>query len=101
MKVIIITSHGTPIELDVGVVHEIHLDGERVYYWLAERPEEPVDPRQTQIEGLLPQGDAGSAPLRRDEEVVAAHRAVWTGSDADADDRDGVENPLGTDRASP
>ena len=77
MKVIIITSHGTPIELDVGVVHEIHLDGETVYKWLADRPEKPVDAQQTQMEGLLPQGDAGSAPLRRDEEVVAAHRAVW------------------------
>lgn len=77
MKVIIITSHGTPIELDVGVVHEIQLDGERVYEWLADRPEEPVDERQTKMEGLLPQGDAGSAPLRRDEEVVVAHRAVW------------------------
>jgi len=37
------------------------------------------------MEGLLPQGDAGSAPLRRDEEVVAAHRAVWHEPLADSD----------------
>ncbi len=77
MRVTIITSHGTPLEFDAEVVYQILLDGEKVYDLSDDRPEEPVDARQTEMEGLLPQGDAGKTPLRRDEEVVAAHRAVW------------------------
>jgi hypothetical protein len=91
MRVTIITSHGTPLEFDAEVVYQILLDGEKVYDLSDNRPEEPVDARQTEMEGLLPQGDAGSSPLRRDEEVVASHRAVWDDAIAD-DDRDGLSN---------
>jgi len=91
MRVTIITSHGTPLEFDIEVVYQILLDGEKVYDLSDNRPEEPVDARQTEMEGLLPQGDAGSSPLRRDEEVVASHRAVWDDAIAD-DDRDGLSN---------